>query len=748
MIVDRDVRLFVTLADGTILDALAKITENKSGIVFCTDVEGRLLGVLSDGDFRRWIVSQDTIDLQRPVHTIAHPPLVTASVDMDRAELAGLFTDSIRWLPLLDARGHVVAVASVESAGLHLGQLVIDDLAPTVTVAEIGINHNGDVELALKLVDLAADAGADCAKFQMRDLESLYRNQGATLDASEDLGAQYTLDLLSRFKLTNEELFRCFDRCRERGLEPLCTPWDEASVIALEGYGVAGYKVASADLTNHDLLRAVASTGRPVFMSTGMSSESEIIESTDLLRQEGSAFLLMHCNSTYPAPFKDVNLRYLQRLREISGGPVGYSGHERGWSVALAAAALGAKVIEKHFTIDRSMEGNDHKVSLLPDEFRSMVDGLRQIDESLGTERSREITQGELMNRVNLAKSLVAVRPIDAGSVIPADAVGVKSPGRGLQPNRRADLIGRLAKRAIAPGDFFYPSDLEDHSVEPRPYRFRRRWGLPVRYHDVRSLASRSNPDFLEFHLSYQDLEADPAAFIDEQLDMDLVVHSPDLFRGDHILNLASADRAYRARSIAELQRVVDLARALTPRFARATRPIVVVSMGGFTSDAPVASADRPAMYARVIDSLEAIDEDGVEIVAQTLPPFPWYLGGQLNCNLFVDPADTAQFARDSGHRLCFDSSHSKLATNHRGSSFSEFVEEIGPHVAHLHLVDAEGTDGEGLQIGDGGIDFAVLAEQLDRLCPAAMFIPEIWQGHKNNGEGFWVALDRLEQWF
>ena len=153
-------------------------------------------------------------------------------------------------------------------------------------------------------------------------------------------------------------------------------------------------------------------------------------------------------------------------------------------------------------------------------------------------------------------------------------------------------------------------------------------------------------------------------------------------------------------------------------------------------------------MYDRVIESLGMVDEDGVEIVAQTLPPFPWYLGGQLNCNLFVDAADTAQFAVDSGHRLCLDTSHSKLTTNHRGESFRDFVEIIAPHAAHLHLVDAEGTDGEGIQIGEGSIDFAVLAEQLDRLCPDAMFIPEIWQGHKNDGEGFWVALDRLEQWF
>jgi sugar phosphate isomerase/epimerase len=227
-----------------------------------------------------------------------------------------------------------------------------------------------------------------------------------------------------------------------------------------------------------------------------------------------------------------------------------------------------------------------------------------------------------------------------------------------------------------------------------------------------------------------------------------LVVHSPDLFRGDHILNLAEADDAYRRRSIHELQRVVDLTRQLGLHFPKAQRPLIVVSMGGFTSELHVPATERPAMYDRVLDSLGRVDADGVELIAQTLPPYPWYLGGQLHCNLFVDPEDIAGFAAEGGYRLCLDVSHSKLACNSKSTSFSEFVEIVGPHVAHLHLVDAVGLDGEGLQIGEGEIDWPVLAAQLDRLAPSAGFIPEIWQGHKNDGEGFWIGLERLEQWF
>ena len=747
VIISRDVRRWLCPADASVIDALTRISANRRGIVICVEGDGRLVGVLTDGDFRRWVVDQPHLDLHQSVRAILSGVSVTASVDSPPEALADLLDDRIRHIPLLDAQGHVVGVASTGSGGLEIDGRRIGDDEPTFVIAEIGINHNGRVDQALELVDHAAQAGADAAKFQMRDMASLYRNEGRTLDPGEDLGTQYTLDLLDRFALSAEELYRCFDRCRERGLIPLCTPWDPASVAALETYGLPGYKAASADLTNHDLVSAMAATGRPLILSTGMSTEAEIREAVAVVQGAGAAYALLHCNSTYPAPFRDINLRYLDRLRELGSCPVGYSGHERGWHVAVSAVALGARIVEKHLTVDRSMEGNDHRVSLLPSELRRMVAEIRQVEEALGSKQPRTISQGESMNRVTLAKSLVATRDLDPGHVIIGNDLAVKSPGRGLQPNRRAQLVGRPLHRTVRAGEFFFATDLVDERPEPRPYSFRRPWGLPVRYHDLDALHTRGRPDFVEFHLSYQDLDLDYRQFVPEPLDLGLAVHSPDLFRGDHILNLASDDEARWRRSLDELGRVIDLTRALAMQFS-SERPVLIVSLGGFTADVPVPAPHRAPMYERVAAGLERLDTDGVELVAQTLPPFPWYMGGQLHCNLFVDPDDTAAFAEDAGIGLCLDVSHSKLACTARGTSFAELVEVLGPHARHLHLVDAQGLDGEGLQVGDGDIDWPVLAEQLDRLAPRVGFIPEIWQGHKNDGEGFWVALDRLEQWF
>ncbi len=281
-----------------------------------------------------------------------------------------------------------------------------------------------------------------------------------------------------------------------------------------------------------------------------------------------------------------------------------------------------------------------------------------------------------------------------------------------------------------------------------RDYQLKRPWGVPVRYHDYRAILKKTNPDFLEFHLSYKDMEADIRQYFDEEYDMDLIVHSPDLFPGDHLLNLAAEDESYRKRSVQELQRVADVTRELQPFFKKASHPLIVVSVGGFTKDAHLPAEDRDRLYEIVAQSLSEVESEGVEFIPQTLPPFPWYFGGQLYLNVFVTPEDSAAFCEKHGYRLCLDISHSKLACNHYNLSFKEFVECVGPHSTHLHIVDAAGVDGEGLQIGEGEVDFPALAADLDKTAPNASFIPEIWQGHQNKGEGFWIAMDRLEQWF
>jgi len=747
MLIKRNLAQYIVFSTESIFKALEKISANQKRVVFVVDEDGTLAGSFSDGDFRRWITSAKTFDLSKEVSEVMNRKALFKKVSAATNEISAAFTPSIDVIPLVDDYQRLVAVALQKERGITIGKHTISEKSPAYVIAEIGNNHNGSLELALRLIDLAAEAGADCVKFQMRDLGSLYKS-GGKKDQSADLGAQYTMDLLAKFQLSNDDLIKAFDHCKARGLTPMCTPWDIKSLEVLEAYGMEAYKVASADFTNHQLLAALAATGKPLICSTGMCTESEIKASVDFLKSKGTDFVVLHCNSTYPTPFKDVNLAYIKRMQEITGALVGYSGHERGISVPVAAVTLGARVVEKHFTVDKGMEGNDHKVSLLPHEFKEMVRQIREVEESMGDAGERKISQGEMMNREVLAKSLVVNRRLRQGEVITREMIDIKSPGQGLQPLYIEELIGKKAKRDMEEGDFFYESDLKEEASIARPYSFRRPFGIPVRYHDYGKLVPLSNFDFVEFHLSYQDMELNPADFFTGPQSIGFAVHSPELFAGDHILDLASKDPAYRAHSIAELNRVCDVTRSLKPYFPKTERPVIVVNAGGFNTSGFLPKSERPAMYAQVAESLAQVNQDGVEIIIQTMPPFPWHFGGQSYHNLFMMPDEMVEFYQQHGYRICYDVSHTMMACNYFQLNLSEVSQAVGGFTAHLHISDAKGTDGEGVQMGTGDIDFAELARDLQAKAPNIQFIPEIWQGHKNKGEGFWHALDILERQF
>ncbi len=746
MIIEKNIADLVVNERDDIRSALIKIDVNKHRSILVVNDEQVLIGVVTDGDVRRWIVSQKVVDLSVPITNIVNRNFIFSYINASVERIKQLFSNEITFIPLIDDSGRLTAVAFQQMNCFRIGDKEIGDGLPTFIIAEISNNHNGDVNLAKKLINLAIEAGADCVKFQMRDLNSLYNNQGRAKDIKDDLGAQYTLDLLNRFNLSAEVMFELFDYCKQAGVLPLCSPWDLNSLEKLEQYGMSAYKVASADLTNDELLSALIKTGKPLICSSGMTLESEIKHAVDLLKSKGVQFAVLHCNSTYPAPFKDINLNYLQALKEISNGVVGYSGHERGINVAVAAVALGAKIIEKHFTIDRNLEGNDHRVSLLPEEFKNMVVAIREVELSLGSGQKVELSQGEVINREILGKSLVVNCDIKKGDTITKEILNAKSPGKGIPPYRWPEVVGKTAKKDLKSGDVLYFTDVDGGGENTQLLKFNRPWGLPVRYHDFNEMIADVKPDFVEFHFSYSDLDEDPSRYLNEKHEVDFVVHAPELFPNDHLLDLASLDDNYRAQSINYLQKVVDLSKKLKKYF-NTPKPRIIVHVGGATLSGHIDKSDKDKMYELLTDSLSKIDSDGVEIVPETMPPLPWHFGGQRYHNLFVDADEIIKFCEKTGHRICLDVAHSKLACNYYGHHFNEFIEKLIPHVTHLHISDASGVDGEGLQINEGEIDFVSLSNVLRKTSLDVSFIPEIWQGHKDSGRGFKTALKKLQKW-
>lgn len=629
-------------------------------------------------------------------------------------------------------------------ASVRIGNRLLGEGEPCYVIAEIGNNHNGDFDRAIALVDAAAAAGADCAKFQMRKLDEVYRASSLS-GKDDDLAVEYTLDLLRRFELPTAQQKKIAEYCAAKGIQYLCTPWDATSVAVLEGFGVEAYKVASADLTNLPLLARLAATGKTLIVSTGMSTTDEIKAAAKFLDDRDASYVLLHCQSTYPAALHNIHLRFMETLREIHP-VVGYSGHERGVAVSTAAVALGAVVIERHITLDREMEGPDHAASLEPEEFKSLVSGIREVEAARGEKRAeRALSQGELINRENLAKSLVAARDLSAGTVISESDIAVKSPGQGLSPLKMPALLGRKLMRAMTADDYFFQSDLDEGAAKARRYRFDRPWGVPVRYHDAERFLEICEPDIIEFHLSYSDMERDPAAYLSGTYDLGFVVHAPELFAGSKLMDLATPDEALRRYSLEQTQAVIDITRSLKKYFPKTRRPAIVANIGGFTMDEPLPPEEKAERYRIFAQSLTELDMDGVELTPQTMAPFPWHFGGQRHQNIFIFPEESAAFCAKHDLRMCVDISHTKLAANHFGFDFAQGLAQLGLHTAHLHFGDAKGLDGEGLQIGEGEIDFDEIGQVLRKHAPTASFIPEIWQGHKNMGEGFWTALERLE---
>jgi len=334
---------------------------------------------------------------------------------------------------------------------------------PCFVIAEAGVNHNGDPELARRLVDVAAEAGADAVKFQTFHAKRLvsptapkaaYQRQ--TTDASES-----QLEMLRRLELSPAAHRELRDYCRAKGVLFLSTPFDEESADLLDELGVPVFKIGSGEITNHPFLEYVARKGRPIILSTGMSYLGEVDEAYWAIRRAGCGdVVLLHCVTDYPAAPASANLRAMQTLAAAFPAPVGYSDHTPGLEVALAAVALGACVLEKHFTLDRSLPGPDHRASLEPHELKSLVAGIRTVELALGDGIKRP-APAEMGNREVARRSLVAAQAIAPGTVITREMLTAKRPATGIPPTLVDLVVGRTARRPLAAGQFLAWSDLE-----------------------------------------------------------------------------------------------------------------------------------------------------------------------------------------------------------------------------------------------------------------------------------------------
>ena len=316
-------------------------------------------------------------------------------------------------------------------------------------IAEAGVNHNGDIKLAKKMVDVAKQAGVDYIKFQTFSPEKLVSKyaQKAKYQKENTNSDESQLKMLQKVALSKSEFKQLKEYCSEVGIGFISTPFDDDSINFLEEFDMDFWKIPSGEITNLPYLEKIANTGRKVIMSTGMCEVEEILNAISVLENNGTNdIVLLHCNTQYPTPYEDVNLKAMYAIEKATGKPVGYSDHTQGIEVPIAAVAMGAVVIEKHFTLDKGMDGPDHKASLEPDELTQMVSSIRKIEKALG-DGKKEPSESEKEN-INVArKSIVASKTIKKGTVFSEDNITVKRPGNGISPMRWYDVIGQTAMR-------------------------------------------------------------------------------------------------------------------------------------------------------------------------------------------------------------------------------------------------------------------------------------------------------------
>ena len=327
----------------------------------------------------------------------------------------------------------------------------------TIIIAEAGVNHNGSLELAKRLVDEAVKAGVDYVKFQTFKAKNLvsfsaekadYQKETTNTDESQ-------FEMIKKLELNISAHKELVDYCNSRGIRFISTPFDLDSIDLLFDLGVDFYKIGSGEITNYPYLKKIASKGLPVVLSTGMSNLDEIKEAFNLLIDNGlkkEQISLLHANTEYPTPYNDVNLNAMLTLRDVFKVTVGYSDHTKGIEVPIAAVALGAKIIEKHFTVDRTMEGPDHKASLEPEELKMMVDSIRNIEQTLGS-GIKQPSESEKKNIIIARKSIVAARNILKGELFTEENITTKRPGNGISPMRWNEILGNTAQKDFKTDD-------------------------------------------------------------------------------------------------------------------------------------------------------------------------------------------------------------------------------------------------------------------------------------------------------
>ena len=736
--------------------SLIKLTRGFPIVVINEDYS--LYGVISNGDISKFINSKNSIDIHKILaKDIANQnPKVAHILDNYETIEDYLSNNHIRTIPIIDHNRIVKRIVTAENPYLKVGRTHIGEGYEPFLIAEIGVNHNGDLSEAKFLIKKAADCNCNAVKFQHRS-HNLYNQSDIN---TYDLGTQYIISELKRTSLSIQELKECSIFAKENNLEVIVTPFDIDALREIKNgeINLSALKIASCDLTNKPLLRECSRFEIPIIISTGMSYEREIAETSLFARSQMIEHAFLHCNSTYPAPPEDINLSYISRLREITKTVVGYSSHDGHIQVPISSIGYGANIIEFHITRSKESKGTDHGASIQVNDLKTLVEGCALAYKVKGNKNPRLPSQGEIANRYTLGKSYAVNRDYKAGELIQNQDLILTSPGHGFTIEQKDKIIGKKFLVNKASYSIINPQEIEmelpfDKESLNKAIKdllsIGYITGIPVRYHDANRLKEIFNTPLLEFHMSDRDLSLNPSKFLnDTYKEIDLIVHGVEQFEDGFIFDLCSSDNAVIKRSFDEIKKLIVHIEELRTYFKYSERVPIVLNLGGFTNENFLNEKEYFDKLDKCTENLNLLINKypNYEFLPQTMPPFPWHQGGRSFHNILTSKAKLIDFIKRTDCNICLDISHSFMSCKYYGESLLDHLNLLSSRTKHIHLSDAESSNSEGLEIGEGSIDFLNFHNSFNFSDFKVFMIPEIWQGHLNNGTKFANSIIRFNE--
>lgn len=592
-------------------------------------------------------------------------------------------------------------------------------------IAEIGINHNGNFKVAQNLIKSAFDSGANAIKFQYRNLSRAY---GPT---SNEIGDEILKIEITKNSLSVEEIIDLHRYAKGFNLDVGISFFDVFDTKDFNSFmdQFDFFKIPSVELTNINLIESFYKYNKPILISTGAHSESEIERVFKQLTYKN--WIPLHCVSNYPVSEINAKLGYISYMQKTWERPIGYSSHDENWEICILAFSLGAKVIERHITMDKNQFGLDHSTSSTPEEFRKLANIMANFDEILSGNSKREINQGELINLQNLSKSFFAKRPVNSGEPFDLIDFEYKHPRVGLSMADVQTLLGKKLVQfckqgaALTEAHFRSPTEISSDLIELCNSK---KISLPIRLHDYEEIQDKFRIENFELHLSSADV-TNLAKFNKISNRHSFTIHLPDYQDSTRLLNPFTDEFKNKKESIDIIRKVKNFASKLSK--VQNDKVIVVASF-----------SPRDASLSDFYKNCQGLQlefaESGLDIAFQWLPPFAWYFGGSVKLNAFNKLIDV-DYILQNKLNICLDTSHLLMSAKYFEYDPSLILKSLQNQILHFHLADATGIDGEGVHLGQGDVENRNFLKEV--LGYPQRKVLEVWQGHLNLYQGFYDAI-------